>query len=150
MINIHEVISEVVDVIRLQVEQRLGTLEEKLLATTPQIRSDRQHISHVIFNLLDNAMKYSPEKPEITIETGNTSDEFLIIVRDNGIGMSRQVQGRIFERFYRQPSGNVHNVKGFGLGLSYVKAVVEAHSGRISVESEVGKGSTFMVFLPYN
>jgi len=150
MINIHEVISEVVDVIRLQVEQRLGTLEEKLLATTPQIRSDRQHISHVIFNLLDNAMKYSPEKPEITIETGNTPDEFLIIVRDNGIGMSRQVQGRIFERFYRQPSGNVHNVKGFGLGLSYVKAVVEAHSGRISVESEVGKGSTFMVFLPYN
>jgi two-component system phosphate regulon sensor histidine kinase PhoR len=149
VVNIHEVIAEVDDVIRIQVEQRLGTLDEKLMATTPLLRSDRQHISHVIFNLLDNAIKYSSEKPEITIETGNTPDGCLIMVRDKGIGMSRQVQSKIFERFYRQPSGNVHNVKGFGLGLCYVKAVVEAHSGRISVDSEVGKGSTFTVFLPF-
>jgi two-component system phosphate regulon sensor histidine kinase PhoR len=149
VVNIHEVITEVSDVIRVQVEQRLGTLSEKLLANNPLVRSDRQHISHVIFNLLDNAIKYSPEKPEITIETGNTPDGCLIRVSDKGIGMNRQVQGRIFERFYRQPSGNVHNVKGFGLGLSYVKAVAEAHGGQITVESEVGKGSTFTVFLPY-
>lgn len=150
LVNIHEVIAEVADVIRVQVEQRQGTLNELLSATNPLIRSDLQHISHVIFNLLDNALKYSPGNPEITIETGNTREECLIRVTDKGIGMNRQVQSRIFERFYRQQGGNVHNVKGFGLGLSYVKAIVEAHNGRITVESEVGKGSTFTVFLPYD
>jgi two-component system phosphate regulon sensor histidine kinase PhoR len=104
----------------------------------------------MIFNLLDNANKYSPEKPEIIVQTSDNDQGLLLSISDKGIGMTRQVQSRIFERFYRQPSGNVHNVKGFGLGLSYVQAVVEAHKGNISVESEPYGGSTFYLFLPFN
>jgi two-component system phosphate regulon sensor histidine kinase PhoR len=104
----------------------------------------------LIFNLLDNANKYSPEKPEIIVQTSNNDRGLLLSISDKGIGMTRLVQSRIFERFYRQPSGNVHNVKGFGLGLSYVKAVTEAHKGTIAVKSEPGAGSTFYLFLPFN
>jgi two-component system, OmpR family, phosphate regulon sensor histidine kinase PhoR len=150
MINIHEIITEVCDVIRVQVEQRNGIVVEELLAGQPVILADRQHISHMIFNLLDNANKYSPEKPEIIVQTSNNDRGLLLSISDKGIGMTRLVQSRIFERFYRQPSGNVHNVKGFGLGLSYVKAVAEAHKGTIAVESEPGAGSTFYLFLPFN
>jgi two-component system phosphate regulon sensor histidine kinase PhoR len=150
LMNIHEVISEVCDVIRVQVEQRNGIVVEELNAGKPVLLADRQHISHMIFNLLDNANKYSPEKPEIIVHTSDNDQGLLLSISDKGIGMSRQVQSRIFERFYRQPSGNVHNVKGFGLGLSYVQAVVEAHKGTISVESEPGAGSTFSLFLPFN
>jgi two-component system, OmpR family, phosphate regulon sensor histidine kinase PhoR len=150
MINIHEIIAEVCDVIRVQVEQRNGIVVEELSAGQPLILADRQHISHMIFNLFDNANKYSPEKPEIIVQTSNNDQGLLLNISDKGIGMTRQVQSRIFERFYRQPSGNVHNVKGFGLGLSYVKAVAEAHKGTITVESEPGAGSTFYLFLPFN
>lgn len=150
MVNIHEIIAEVCDVIRLQVEQRDGHVTEELKAGRPVILADRQHISHMIFNLLDNANKYSPENPEIIVQTSDNVHGLLLSISDKGTGMTRQVLGHIFERFYRQPSGNVHNIKGFGLGLSYVKAVVEAHKGTISVESEPGKGSTFYLFLPFN
>jgi two-component system, OmpR family, phosphate regulon sensor histidine kinase PhoR len=149
MVNIHEIIAEVCDVIRVQVEQRNGVVSEDLKAGRPVILADRQHISHMIFNLLDNANKYSPENPEIMVQTSDNDQGLLLSISDKGIGMTRQVLGRIFERFYRQPSGNVHNVKGFGLGLSYVKAVVEAHKGSVSVDSEPGKGSTFYLFLPF-
>jgi two-component system, OmpR family, phosphate regulon sensor histidine kinase PhoR len=150
MVNIHEIIAEVCDVIRVQVEQRNGYVSEDLKAGQPVLPADRQHISHMIFNLLDNANKYSPENPEIIVQTSDNDQGLLLSISDKGIGMTRQVLGRIFERFYRQPSGNVHNVKGFGLGLSYVKAVVEAHKGSVSVDSEPGKGSTFYLFLPFN
>jgi two-component system, OmpR family, phosphate regulon sensor histidine kinase PhoR len=149
-LNVHEIIAEVCDVIRVQVEQRNGRVTEELKAGRPVILADRHHISHMIFNLLDNANKYSPENPEIIVQTSDNNLGLELSISDKGTGMTRQVLGHIFERFYRQPSGNVHNVKGFGLGLSYVKAVVEAHKGRISVESEPGKGATFTVFLPYN
>jgi two-component system phosphate regulon sensor histidine kinase PhoR len=95
-------------------------------------------------------MKYSPDSPEITIRTKNADGGIIVSVEDKGIGMSKSVQGKIFERFYRQSSGNVHDVKGFGLGLNYARAIIEAHKGNISVFSEPGKGSRFDVFLPLN
>ena len=103
----------------------------------------------MIYNLLDNAMKYSADAPEIVVTTKNKANGVVILVQDRGIGMNKSVQSKIFEKFYRQSSGNIHNVKGFGLGLSYVKAVLEANRGIISVQSEPGKGSKFDVFLPF-
>ncbi|WP_423130068.1 sensor histidine kinase [Gaoshiqia sp. Z1-71] len=148
-VNVHLVIEDVVHSILLQVEARGGELSSRLNAVNPTVTTDKNHCANIIYNLLDNANKYSPDKPQITIETKNTGHGILISVRDKGIGMTKAVQSKIFERFYRQASGNIHNVKGFGLGLSYVKAVVEANQGTIAVHSEAGKGSRFDVFLPF-
>jgi two-component system phosphate regulon sensor histidine kinase PhoR len=101
-------------------------------------------------NLLDNAIKYSPDLLEITITTQNREKGIILSVEDNGIGMTKAVQSKIFERFYRQSSGNVHDVKGFGLGLNYARSIIEAHKGIINVFSEPGKGSRFEIFLPFN
>jgi two-component system, OmpR family, phosphate regulon sensor histidine kinase PhoR len=150
MIDFSELISEVCDVIRMQVEQREGKILTIFDPGHMILRADRQHLSNAVFNLLDNSNKYSPEVPDIVVRISSTDQGIELAVADKGIGMSKQVQRKIFERFYRQPTGNVHNVKGFGLGLSYVKAVVEAHRGTISVSSEPGKGSTFTLFFPYN
>jgi len=147
--NLHEVIEDAMQSIVLQVEKKGGTITSDFLAINPVATSDSSHFANLIYNLLDNANKYSPETPEIRISTRNTSKGVVITVADKGIGMSKAVQGRIFERFYRQASGNIHNVKGFGLGLSYVKAVLEANLGNISVHSEPGKGSKFEVFIPF-
>jgi two-component system phosphate regulon sensor histidine kinase PhoR len=113
------------------------------------VTTDRTHCTNVVYNLIDNSNKYSGEAPEITVSTVNQQKGVVVSVTDKGIGMSKAVQAKIFERFYRQTSGNIHNVKGFGLGLSYVKAVLEANRGTISVSSEPGKGSKFDVFLPF-
>jgi two-component system phosphate regulon sensor histidine kinase PhoR len=147
--NLHAVIENAIQSILLQVEKKGGTIASELLAVNPVATSDPSHFANLIYNLLDNANKYSLNEPQITISTRNTSKGVVITVADQGIGMSKIVQNRIFERFYRQTSGNIHNVKGFGLGLSYVKAVVEANKGGISVHSEPGKGSTFEVFIPF-
>jgi len=147
--NLHEVIEDAMQSILLQVEKKGGTLSSELFADNPVATSDRNHFANLIYNLLDNANKYSPETPEIKISTRNTTKGIVITVEDKGIGMTRAVQSRIFERFYRQTSGNIHNVKGFGLGLSYVKAVLEANHGTIGVHSEPGKGSLFEVFVPF-
>ena len=100
-------------------------------------------------NLLDNAIKYTKGAPEITLTTLNTNDGIQIIVEDKGLGMSKETQTKIFDKFYRVPTGNVHNIKGFGLGLSYVKAIIESFGGKISVWSELDAGSKFSIFLPY-
>lgn len=148
-INVHELIEDAIQGIILQVEKRGGIIDVDLAASNSMITTDRIHCTNMIYNLIDNANKYSSNKPEIRISTSNVQKGILISVSDKGIGMSKAVQTKIFERFYRQTSGNIHNVKGFGLGLSYVKAVMEANKGSISVQSEQGKGSNFDVFLPF-
>ena len=148
-IDVHDLIKDAVQGIILQVEKRDGKIETHLDAKNSTITTDRKHCTNLIYNLLDNAMKYSADSPKIVVATQNKANGVVISVKDNGIGMSKNVQSKIFEKFYRQSSGNVHNVKGFGLGLSYVKAVLEANRGNIEVQSEPGKGSKFDVFLPF-
>ncbi len=148
-VDIHNLIETTITNIRLQVENKEGEITIELNASNSIVVADRVHITNIVFNLIDNALKYSAEKPMIHITTKNDSDGIFIAVKDNGIGISKDNQKRIFETMYRVPTGNVHNVKGFGLGLSYVKAIVEKHGGSIAVESEINKGSTFTVYLPF-
>jgi two-component system phosphate regulon sensor histidine kinase PhoR len=110
--------------------------------------ADKLHLTNVFNNLIDNAIKYCKEIPRISICTQNRSNELIIEVKDNGIGISSENQKRIFQKFYRVSTGNVHDVKGFGLGLSYVKTIINAHGGSISVNSELSTGSTFTVLIP--
>lgn len=149
MINIHDIIHDVVKNIRIQVEIKDGVIIKSFYATDPRINGDKVHVTNLIYNLLDNANKYSPRKPMIRISTENTSNGIQITIDDNGIGISKSEQKKIFDKLYRVPTGNIHDVRGFGLGLSYVKAIVEEHHGKISIESEVNKGSKFKVFLPF-
>jgi two-component system phosphate regulon sensor histidine kinase PhoR len=148
-VDIHEVIEGVLQNIGVQIEQRDGSVDLSLEAEQTVIEADEVHVTNVIYNLLDNANKYSPDKPQISIRTRSWGGGVAITVADKGIGMSREATGRIFEKFYRVPTGNVHNVKGFGLGLSYVKKIVDLHQGNIRVDSHPGSGSTFEIFLPY-
>jgi signal transduction histidine kinase len=148
LVNIHELIEKAVGLILLQVESKEGQITALPEATNPVVTGDPMHLSNVIFNLLDNANKYSPLKPQLTIRTSNGQDTLVITVQDKGMGMTKETQKKIFEKFYRVPTGNIHDIKGFGLGLSYVKAIVEQHGGEISVTSEPGHGSTFEIILP--
>ncbi len=147
-IDINVLVSKVSGNIRLQVENREGHLEFQQGALNSMVEADEIHLSNVIMNLLDNANKYSPGKPEITVSTANLGSSLVVTVEDKGIGMNSDTQHKIFEKFYRLTSGNIHNVKGFGLGLSYARAIIFAHNGEIKVTSELGKGSTFEVILP--
>lgn len=148
-VNIHELIEDAIQGISIQVEKRKGEISHQLNASNPIATTDKIHFTNIIFNLLDNAIKYSADAPKIRIETVNKNSGILVTVEDSGIGMTKAVQSKIFERFYRQASGNIHNVKGFGLGLSYVRAVLEANRGLVAVQSEPGKGSKFTVFVPF-
>jgi two-component system, OmpR family, phosphate regulon sensor histidine kinase PhoR len=148
-IDLHDVISEVVKNIRIQVEIKDGVILKNFMASNPVLEGDKVHLTNLVYNLLDNANKYSPKKPVIRISTENTSSGILLTIEDKGMGISKSEQKKIFEKLYRVPTGNIHEVRGFGLGLSYVKATVDEHKGKISLESEVNKGSTFKVFLPF-
>jgi len=148
-VNAHELIEKAIQSIALQIEKRQGRIETYMEASNPVVMTDATHFTNVIYNLLDNAVKYSTDKPEIVLRTSSVSKGITISVEDHGIGMTRAVQTKIFERFYRQTTGNIHNTKGFGLGLSYVKAVIDANKGTITVHSEAGKGSQFEIFIPY-
>ena len=148
-VDMHQVIREAIENVNLQVQKRGGQITTDLQAGRPMIQGDATHLSNVIHNLLDNANKYSPEVPEISVHTRNVKGGLEVIVEDKGIGMSKEERKQIFEKFYRVPTGNLHDVKGFGLGLSYVKAITDAHEGKVSVESEPGKGSSFILFLPH-
>lgn len=146
-INIHEVIEKAVGNISLQVEKKDGQIVKDLGAKNPIIEADETHISNVIHNLLDNANKYSPERPQISVHTRNVSSGIQVMVKDEGIGMSKEARKHIFDKFYRVHTGNRHDVKGFGLGLSYVKAILTEHKAAINVKSELGKGSRFILFF---
>lgn len=147
-LDAHEVIQQAVNNINLRAEQRDGKATCELTATNPFIEVDLTHFSNVVNNLLDNAYKYSPEQPEIKVTTENKSNGLYIKIKDNGIGVSKEDLKHIFDKFFRVHTGNLHDVKGFGLGLSYVKAIVDAHKGKVSVKSELGKGSEFTLFFP--
>jgi two-component system phosphate regulon sensor histidine kinase PhoR len=144
----HDLIVSALNNINLQVEEKQGELEVEMEAEDDLILADEVHFTNLINNLLDNALKYSKEKPHIKLSTKNTGNQFKIKVEDNGIGMNKETLSRIFEKFYRSHTGNVHNVKGFGLGLSYVKTMVDAHHGTIKAESVLGKGSSFYITIP--
>jgi two-component system phosphate regulon sensor histidine kinase PhoR len=149
-LHVHQIIQDVADNFILRLQEKQGTLETKLEASNDLIEGDEVHISNLVNNLMDNAVKYSKENvpPKICISTYSNQRNFIIRIEDNGIGMSRETIKRMFEKFYRAHTGNVHNVKGFGLGLSYVKTVVEAHEGTIKAESTLGKGTCFIIELP--
>ena len=149
-VSIHTVIEHALETIEIQVHQRNGKVNLNMNAENPNLYGDYEHLTNLVNNLLDNAIKYSPEMPEIKITTNNADSGIVLAVEDKGIGMTKTVQSKIFERFYRQSSGNVHDVKGFGLGLNYARSIIEAHRGTISVSSEPGKGSRFEIFLPFN
>ena len=147
-VDVHEIIDRALSNVRLQVEKREGEIRLEKNAQKNMLYADRVHLTNIIYNLVDNALKYSEERPVIKISTQNINGGIQISVSDNGIGISKENQKKIFDTFFRVPTGNVHNVKGFGLGLSYVKAAVEKHNGTVTIESEVGKGSTFKLFFP--
>lgn len=148
-VDLNEVISDAAIYISLQVEPREGTVETELKADPAVVEGDMTHLSSLINNLLDNANKYSPDAPKIIVSTRNVSKGVEVTVKDHGLGMSREARKNIFDRFYRVHTGNRHDVKGFGLGLSYVKTITEAHHGTINVKSELGKGSSFILTFPY-
>ena len=148
-IDAHETIREAVQAFALIVEGRGGTLKTRLEAPEAVIEADPLHFRNVLHNLLDNAVQYTRRPPEIVVATEAAGDRLRISVTDNGIGLSPDDQKRIFEKYYRVPTGNVHDVKGFGLGLSYVRLIVRAHGGSVAVRSEEGRGSTFEVEMPF-
>jgi signal transduction histidine kinase len=148
-VDVHQLIRKAAEPFQLHIEQRQGDLDLKLEAQTPYVWADAGHLANMIGNLLDNANKYSPNAPKIVIQTTTIAKGIHISVEDQGRGMSREAQKKVFEKFYRVPTGNLHNVKGFGLGLSYVKTMAEAHGGSIHLRSELGKGSKFTLWLPF-
>ena len=144
----HDLIISALNNINLQVEEKGGKIDVDLDAENDLILADEVHFTNLINNLLDNAVKYSKEDLHIKLSTKNSGNNLKIKIEDNGIGMNKETLHRIFEKFYRAHTGNVHNVKGFGLGLSYVKTMVDAHHGHIKAESILGKGSTFCITIP--
>lgn len=147
-VNLHDLIQRAADNIRVQVASRNGTIITSLHSSSPVIDGDELLLTTAIVNLLDNANKYSPGEPEITVTTEDREHGIVLSISDKGMGMDKETMERIFEKFYRKTSGNIHDVKGFGLGLNHVKSIVHAHGGEIKVTSEPGKGSCFSIYFP--
>ncbi len=150
LFDIHDLIQEAADVFEFNSSETGGTLNLDLQATTTLIRADEVHIGNVIHNLIDNAIKYCDKEPVIGISTKNVGSNIQLVIQDNGIGIKKENLKMIFDKFYRVSTGNVHNVKGFGLGLYYVKLIIESHGGKISVKSQLGQGTCFTILLPLN
>ncbi len=148
-VDLHKTINDLIENFALRVTKLNGSIRCKLDATQHLLKADRMHLQNIISNLIDNAIKYTEEQPKIEISTRNRQEGIEVVVKDHGIGMSKETVKRIFDKFYRVPTGDIHNVKGFGLGLSYVKLMVDAHGGFVHADSQIGKGSTISVFLPF-
>lgn len=147
-LDLHKVIKQAVDAVQLNIDDMGGSITFNLNAQNPTIKADVVHITNVLYNLLDNAIKYSSQEPHVTVETRNTNGHLEIAISDKGIGIPKESQKHIFDKFYRVPTGNVHDVKGFGLGLYYVQLMVREHKGKIKVESTLGEGTRFLISLP--
>ena len=148
-LDMHKIISSALETLQVMAQEKDGSIELDLEADRFEIQGDRVHLTNVIYNLLDNAIKYS-KRPEVSLSTENSPKHFILYVKDNGLGLAREDRERVFDKFYRVSQGNVHDIKGFGLGLFYVKRILEAHRGKVSVTSELGQGSMFKVELPFN
>ena len=148
VLDAHELLRESLKCMHLQVENKGGTIEMKLEAARYIVEADKMHLSSALCNLIDNAIKYAQDGPVIKIETVNSDHKLVIRVEDRGPGIDKAYQSKIFEKFFRVPTGNIHDVKGFGLGLAYVKKIIELHRGTIDLWSEKGKGATFTITLP--
>ena len=148
-IDLHNVIEHAIKNIDIQISNRSGSLSVDLQAEDPVVMGDQVHLTNIIYNLLDNANKYSLDPPNISVHTQSDSKGVTVHISDQGQGISKEMLSKVFDKFFRVPMGNLHNVKGFGLGLSYVKTMVDAHQGNISVKSELNKGTTFSISLPY-
>jgi two-component system phosphate regulon sensor histidine kinase PhoR len=147
-LDVHELIRDAVQNSSVLLQEKSGEVDLELKAERSWVIADKLHFTNVLFNLIDNAIKYNQQQPKLTISSGNSNGHIFIEVKDNGIGISADNIRKIFHQFYRVPTGNVHDVKGFGLGLNYVKLMVEAHKGKITVESNLGEGSSFKIILP--
>jgi two-component system, OmpR family, phosphate regulon sensor histidine kinase PhoR len=145
---LHQLLEEIAVNLRLNITDKNGTLQLQLKAKQTNILADRQHLANVFHNLVDNALKYCSKSPKISLKTSQSGENISIEILDNGIGLTEKDQGLIFTKFFRVHTGNIHNVKGFGLGLYYVKEIITAHKGQISVKSKLGEGSTFCIQLP--
>lgn len=148
--NLHDLIAQVANSFDIQINKRQGSLQLHLNALSDEVIADRVHLSNVIFNLLDNANKYSPDSPQIELTTKNQGSFIIFSISDKGIGISKENQRKIFDKFYRVSTGNIHDVKGFGLGLNYVKRIVELHDGEINIDSNKEIGTTINIKLNTN
>jgi two-component system phosphate regulon sensor histidine kinase PhoR len=149
LVDLNQLTEEIVGSFTLQVQEKHGEIDYVLEADQAVINADRVHIKNILSNLIDNAMKYCDQEPDIKVYTKSNNKGVFLTVSDNGIGMTKEEQQKVFDKFYRVSQGNVHDVKGFGLGLSYVMTMTKAHHGTIKVKSQKGKGSTFELFFPY-
>lgn len=147
-VDIRKVTVEILDSMRLVFEKRQANVSLQSTGETFLLEGETTHITNVIYNLIDNALKYSPDKPVITITLNDHPDHITLSVRDEGLGIPSEYKKKVFDKFFRVPTGDVHNIKGYGLGLSYVASVVKAHDARITIESESGKGSNFIIHWP--
>jgi two-component system, OmpR family, phosphate regulon sensor histidine kinase PhoR len=148
-LDMHALIQDALKNIDLQIEHREGKVNVHLLADTFVVNGDRSHLTNALGNLLDNAIKYNQKKPDLVIETSNHEGKLRILISDNGIGIDKVYHKKVFDKFFRVPTGDVHDVKGFGLGLAYIKKIMELHQGSIELESETGKGTQFTLTLPH-
>jgi len=147
-VDTHKIIKVALSHIQLILKSKSGKVKLQLEATNTLIFGNKSHLTNIFVNLLDNAVKYCDQTPFLEIETFNEDSDFVFVLKDNGIGMTTTVQKKIFDKFYRAASGDIHNVKGHGLGLAYVKKIIDLHKGKINLESKEGIGTTFILRIP--
>jgi two-component system phosphate regulon sensor histidine kinase PhoR len=147
-VDVHQIINKGISSLEIPLADRDGKIERKLDAQSSAIMGDPMHLTNIIYNLLDNSIKYCKENPKIIVRTKNERGKFILEVEDNGIGIIPEHQKKVFHKFFRVPTGNIHDVKGFGLGLNYVQIMVKAHDGEIKLYSEINMGTRFKLSFP--